>query len=173
MPTAFSLYKVDLENVPYELLLKFDSLNEIKLSISLTDPEKWQRILLLYRLSSLKVKVPLSQQYLDLLPDYQITLRCLKIAECHDLSFVLRLAHLRELHTKQFFDKFLFKQMLERLTRLDTVQILKYFVFILDDNSIVCSLANTLTFKESRCLFLTHIIYCITGLEQIFQLNIL
>ena len=168
-----SLYKVDLENVPYELLLKFDHLNEIKLSISLNDPEKWQRILLLYRLSSLKVKIPLSQHYLDLLPDYQVTIRFLKIAECRDLSFVLRLVYLRELHTKQFFDKFLFKAMLERLTYLETVHILKYFVFILYDNSVVCSLANTLTFKESRRLFLTRIVHCITGLEQVFKLNIL
>ena len=167
------LHKVDLENVPYELLLKFDYLDEIKLSISLTDTERWQRILLLYRLSALKIKVPLSQQYLDLIPNHQATIRCLKISQCEDLSFVLRLIYLRELHTRQFFDRWLFKQMLENLGYLETVHILKYFHFSLDDHSIACSLEKRLTFKESRRLFLTIIIHRITGLEQMFKPNIL
>lgn len=166
-----TLYKVDLENVPYELLLKFDYVNEINLSISLTDVEKWQRILLLYRLRSLKIKLPTDQQFLELIPTYQSTLRCLRLGQCEDMSFVLRLIYLRELRTKQFFDKRLFKQMLERLNYLEEVYILKYFVFLLDDNSVSCIQSNTLTFKESRRLFLTTTVNSIPRLECLFRLN--
>lgn len=168
-----SFYKVDLENVPYELLLKFDYLDEIILSINLRDLEKWKLILLLYRLKTLKIKVALDQQYLNLIPFYQSTLRYLKINRCNDMNFVLQLTYLKELHTKQFLSKELFKKMLERFNLyLETVCILKYFVFNLDIY-VVCKKENKLTFKESKNLFLSTTINFIDQLDDLFKSNVM
>lgn len=61
--------------------------------------------------------------------------------------------------------------MLERLNYLEEVYILKFFVFLLDDNSVACTQANFLTFKESRRLFLTTTVNSIPRLECLFRLN--
>ena len=172
-------YKIDLEKMPIELLRKFDYLEEMVLTIKLTNLERFKEILNFYRLKALKVKVWLNNKYLNQIPVYQPLIRCLKINSCNnDMSFILRLKFLKQLHVKQqFLGIQIFKSMLESMKYLEDIHILKFFQINLTDKMISCYQSQKdndreITFKENRAFFLKTTINFIQDLTELFTRNV-
>lgn len=164
-----SLYNVDLEKAPVELLAKLVYLNEINVSNHFVEIRKWMQLLTMFRLETLKLKIPMSDQFLNQIPICQSTLRSLKMARCNDMEFVLRLPFLKVLKTKEFMGVDLFKQMMERLKYLETVAVLKYFVFDLTDDTIRCKHGSIVTYQESKAIFMSISIRLVSKLIDLFR----